>query len=199
MRKTAFLLALFTVTLASAQRFDVQSGRLENLKGISEYNITFNYEGIEVNGFESEAAFLADKIKKRESHGDEEKAQAFRADWFANREKMYEPAFIDYFSKMFKNGEVKVGRNTQAQYTMEVKTTWIYPGYNAGTDVEPAKIGATITIKETANPSKILLVIEFEKLIGLKHNIMTNTLGDRISWAYEKLARNLALQLKRFL
>jgi len=44
----------------------------------------------------------------------------------------------------------------------------------------------------------ILLVIEFDKAIGLQHQI-GNTLGDRISWAYEKLAKVFGMQLKRIL
>jgi hypothetical protein len=199
MKNNLVLLVCFTAAIASAQRFDILSGKLENIKGIAQYNVTFDYTGIEVNGFESEAAFLAEKMKKREDHGHPEKAQRFREDWFANRENLYEPAFINYFNNMFKAAEIKVGRNPSAQYTMAIKTTWVYDGYNAGTDVQPAKISAVITISETQKPSKELLVIAFDKVIGIKRSIMTNTLGDRVSCAYEKLAKNLALQMKRFL
>jgi hypothetical protein len=196
MKKILCLILLMMSAVASAQRFDIISGGLENLGGIKEYNVTFDYTNIEVNGFESESAFLTDKMKKRENR--EGKAEEFKEDWFANREKMYEPAFIDYFNKMFKDGEAKIGKNPDAKYTMDVKSTWVYPGYNAGTDVQPAKLSAVITIKETANPSKTLLVIEFEKVIGIKHGL-GNTLGDRISGAYEKLAKNFTLQIKRFI
>lgn len=199
MKTIILVLACFTTAFASAQRYDIIAGKLENIKGIAEYNITFDYTGIEVNGFESEAAFLAEKMKKREDHGHPEKAQRFREDWFANRENLYEPAFINYFNNMFKAAEIKVARNDKAKYTMAIKTTWVYDGYNAGTDVQPAKISATITIMETADPSKELLVIAFDKVIGIKRSVMTNTLGDRVSCAYEKLAKNLALQMKRFL
>lgn len=199
MRQLSFWFVLLFTTFAWAQRYDIVSGKLENLKGITSYNVSFDYTGIHVNGYETESAFLEEKMKKREDHGHADKAQQFREDWFANREKMYEPAYIDYFNKMFKDGEVKIGRFPEAKYTMAVKTTWVYDGYNAGTDVQPGKISATITISETNNPTNVLLVIAFDKVIGLKHNIMTNTLGDRVSWAYEKLAKNLALQMKRFL
>ena len=101
MKKIVLLLLLITFKL-SAQRFDVLSGELKNLKGITEYNVTFDYSEIMVNGFNSEAEYLEDKMKKRENV--EGKAEKFKEEWYANRKNMYEPAFIDYFNKSFKNG-----------------------------------------------------------------------------------------------
>jgi len=195
-RITVFLFVLVSVSCL-AQRYDAKKGDFKNLKGIAEFNVTFDYNGQIVNGFDTEEEFLNEKMHKREHR--EGAAEKFHEDWFSNREKQYEPAFVNYFNKMFKDGQVKVGKNPEAKYTMHLKTTWVYPGYNAGTDIGPAKVSAIITVSETYNPANILLMVEFDKVIGLKHDIMTNTLGDRISWAYEKLAKNLALQLKRFL
>jgi len=188
------ILAFFSIT-AIAQRFDIQQGSLKNLKGISEYNVAFDYSDIKVHGFETEEAFLREKMKKREEQGRDEE---FKAEWFESRSRLYEPAFINYFNKSFKKGEIRVGVLPEAKYTMEIKTVWVYPGYNAGTAIEPAKISALVTVRETANPANILVAIYFDKSIGLEHDL-GNTLGDRISWAYEKIAKNLAMQLKRFL
>ena len=91
-----------------------------------------------------------------------------------------------------------MAENPAAKYTMDIKTTWVYPGYNAGTDTERAKISVIITVKETANPTNVLVAIAFDKSIGLSHEL-GNTLGDRISWAYERVAKNLTIQLKRFI
>lgn len=196
MKNTFALLLLFSVSLLTAQRFETLSGEFKNLKGITEYNVTFDYSQIIVNGYKTEAEYLEDKMKKREKV--EGKAEKFKEEWYANRKNMYEPAFINYFNKSFKNGEIKVSENPAAKYTIEIKTTWVYPGYDAGTATEPAKISAIVTVKETANPDNILLSIAFDKSIGLKHDL-GNSLGDRISWAYEKVAKNFTIQLKRFL
>lgn len=194
MNKIVWLLLLVGAQL-SAQRFELLKGELKNLKGISEYNVTFDYSDLTVHGYNTEAAYLEDKMKKREKSG---KAEQFKQEWYANRKNMYKPAFINYFNNVFKKGEIRVGENPSAQYTMEIKTTWVYPGYDAGTDTEPAKISAIVTVIETANPANVLCSIAFEKSIGLSHEI-GNSLGDRISWAYEKVAKNLTIQLKRFL
>jgi hypothetical protein len=191
-----YLFLLLLSISASAQRYELLSGDFKNLKDINEYNAVFDYSQVKIHGYDTEEEYLTDKMKKRENV--EGKAEKFREDWFAYRANLYEPAFINYFNKVFKKGEVKVGQNPEAQYTMNIKTTWIYPGYNAGTAIEPAKISATFTVYETANPQQILLSVGFDKSIGLEHEL-GNTLGDRISWAYERLAKNFTIQLKRVL
>lgn len=201
MKKTTVLFFLFLVsTVSFGQRFDILSGQLENLKEISEYNITFDYKDLQVNGFDSEQAYLDEKIEKRKNYDNGKdlsgKAEKFEKDWYADRQNKYEPAFIDYFNKRFENGEITVGKNSDAKYTMNIKTLWIYPGYELA-QVEPAKISAVITISETANPSNILLAIKFDKSIGIVKDHREQ--GDRIAGAYERLAKNFVIQLKRII
>lgn len=201
MTKQLFLfLFLFTSFSVFSQRYKILSGDLKNLKDITEYNCTFDYKDMEVNGFESEEAFLKDKIEKRKKYDDGKdlkgKAAAFEKDWFEDRKDKYEPGFIAYFNEQLKDKNTKAGTNPEAKYTLNVKTTWIYPGYEVA-NVEPAKISATITIYETTNPSNVLLIIAFDKSIGIVKDYRGQ--GDRIKGAYEKLAKNLTLQMKRFL
>ncbi|HEY0091343.1 MAG TPA: hypothetical protein VGB43_02560 [Flavobacterium sp.] len=193
MKKIALLLILFSTVYVSAQRYKLVTGDFSKLGNIAEYNVTFDYSDIQVHGFESEAAFLKDKTEKRANV--EGKAEQFEKDWFENREKQYEPKFIEYFNNQFPKGETKVSNNRQAKYTMNIKSTWIYPGYFA----EPAKLSAIITVTETLNPQNILVVVEFDKATGFEQKMFNGDLGQRISGAYAKLARNITLQLKRFL
>jgi hypothetical protein len=58
------ILFLFSFSIVSAQRFDIVSGRMSNVKGITVFNATFDYTNLEVEGFETEEAFLADKTEK---------------------------------------------------------------------------------------------------------------------------------------
>ena len=57
-KATALVLLFIFTTIVNAQRFDMLSGKLENLKEISEYNVVFDYSDLEVNGFDSEQAYL---------------------------------------------------------------------------------------------------------------------------------------------
>jgi len=197
MKKSIVLLFLFFISVVSAQRFDVLSGKVSNLKGISAYNVTFDYTNQKVQGFETEEDYLAEKRDKR--IGVEGESEKFRKDWFEDRENKYEPKFIEYFNKRFEKGEIKCGKNSDLQYTMNIKTTWIYPGYSVVAGAQPAKISAIITVVETANPKNILVEMEFDKSIGLEQGQFEFDQGYRIARAYEKLAKNMVMQLKRFL
>ena len=183
-----------------SQRYTIISGDLKSLKGIYEYNCVFDYKGMQVNGFDSEEAFLKEKIEKRKKYDDGKdlkgKAESFEKDWFEDRIKKYEPAFMNYFNTMLEKENVKATKSDQTKYTMSVKTIWIYPGYEVA-NVEPAKITAVITFYETSNPSNVILSIQFDKAIGIVKDYRGQ--GDRITGAYEKLAKNLTIQMKRFL
>lgn len=200
MKKYLILLMLFCISSVFSQRYTILSGDLKNLKEISEYYCSFDYKGMEVNGFESEEAYLKEKINKRKQYDNGQdlkgKAVAFEKDWYGDRKNKYEPAFINYFNEQLESKNVKAGTNPESKYTLNVKTTWIYPGYEVA-QVEPAKISAVITIFETANPSNVLVVIAFDKSIGIVKDYRGQ--GDRIKGAYEKLAKSLTLQMKRFL
>jgi hypothetical protein len=82
---------------------------------------------------------------------------------------------------------------------MIIKTTWIYPGYNVVANSQPAKLSAIVTVVETLNPKNEIVTIEFDKVIGLEQDQFDFDPGFRIAGAYEKLAKNITMQLTRFL
>lgn len=185
------MLLLVVSSAAVAQK--VTTGNFKNLKTITEYNLVFDYTGLTVDKFKTEEEFLADKMKKREEKGT---ADEFKASWFADRQGRYEPKFIESFNKRF-DGKVKADKGlTSAKYTMTVKTTWIYPGYNIGITRSDAKINATITVTETANPSNVLLQVNYEKIHGEGAMGYDFNSGYRISEAYAKIAKELASDIK---
>lgn len=194
MKKIAIIALLLVSGITLAQKKKVLSGDFKSLKGISEYNLVFDYSNLKVDKFDTEEEFLADKMKKREEKGTDED---FRKSWFSDREERYEPKFIESFNKRF-DGEVKADRKlTSAKYTATVKTTWIYPGYNVGVMRQPAKVDAIITIVENANPSNILLTVKYEKALGNGAMGFDYNSGYRISEAYAKLAKEFAGEVKK--
>ncbi len=193
MKKSLLFLALLFTFQGFGQRFTVLEGNYKNLKGISQYNVTFDYSNLKVHGFETEADYIREKKFKR--IGKEGGGEAFEKDWYEARENQYEPAFIAYFNKKFEKAQIVCSKNSELQYTMNVKTTWIYPGYFS----EPAKISAIITFTETKNPGNVLFSLEYEKSIGYEDGDFNGRLGNRIKGAYEKIAKNITLQLKRLL
>lgn len=173
MAKLCTLLALLICTALFAQE-KVVEGSFKSLAGITSYNVVFDYKDIKVYFFETEEDFLKDKMAT-----------------------LYEPKFIAYFNERMK-GKVRVGKNPSVQYTILVKTTWLYPGYNVGIGREEAKISAVVTVYETANQANVLLKVEYDKSIGIEPTEKSLDPGYRIAGAYEKLAKNLTIQLKRF-
>lgn len=184
-----FLLCLSN--LIFSQRFKIIEGDLKNLKGITSYQVQFNYDKVAVHGFDSEEDFLKDKIEKRKNNP--EKAEAFERDWFLNREKYYHPAYIEFFNDFFKEGECKIDEN--GTYLMKVNVVWVYPGYL----VEPAKVSAIIDFYNVKDLNAKLLSIKFDKVIGYEKNAYVAEEYERFIGAYKKLAKNLALQIKRVL
>ncbi|MTH16422.1 hypothetical protein [Flavobacterium sp. LC2016-01] len=187
--KLIIIVSIVFTSFSYSQRYKIYEGSFENLNDIKLFKVEFNYENIQVHGFDSEEDFLKEKMEKRKS--DPEKAANFRRDWFLNREKYYNPAFVNYFNNYFKKGERKIVADSDSQYLMKVNLTWIYPGYA----IEPAKLSATIDFIDTSN-SKKLLVIHFEKVIGIEKKAIEINEYERVIGAFEKLAKNLVIQLK---
>lgn len=193
--KKAVLLLLLVSSAAIAQKMKVVSGDFKNLAGIKEYNLAFDYAGVTVDKFKTEEEFLADKMKKREEKG---KDEDFKTSWFADREKRYEPKFIESFNKRFDDGAVKADKGlTAAKYLMTVKTIWIHPGYNVGISRSNSKITTEITISEAANPSNKLLVVNYDKAEGAGAMGYDFDSGYRISESYAKLAKEFAADIKK--
>ena len=196
MKQYFLFIFIFWVGVTFSQQ-KILEGNFKNLKGISTYSVTFDYSGLQVHGFNSEEEYLKEKMEKR-AHKEGE-AEKFKSDWYADRSAKYEPKFIEYFNKRFDKGEIILAKDSNAKHTMNVKTTWIYPGYNVVAGNEPAKISAIITIFETENPTDILLKVEYTRSIGLEEGMFDFDQGYRIAGAYEKLAKNIVMQLKRLL
>lgn len=188
-RKILLIVSIVFITVGYSQRFKELEGKFENLSAVNSFKVEFNYEKIQVHGFDSEEDFLNEKMEKRKA--DPEKAENFKKEWFLNREKYYNPAFVNYFNTYFKKGECKIVDDSP--YLIKVNLTWIYPGYA----IEPAKLSATIEFIDTTN-SKKLLVVHFDKVIGFEKNVVVVVNEhERVIGAFEKLAKNLAIQLKR--
>ncbi len=193
MKKALFAIILLVSFFTSAQRFTIISGSLDNLKGILEYKVSFDYSNIKVADFATEEEYLHEKMEKRQAK--EGASEMFKQDWYDDRANKYEPKFIEYFNNRFEKGQLKIDKRSNSNYEMKIKTTWIYPGYV----IEPAKLSAVITISEIGSAKPALLTIAFDKVIGIESNAYNGDQGFRIAGAYEKLAKVFTIQLKRIL
>lgn len=178
-------------TVILAQKSKVTEGDWNALKGISEYTLVFDYSNLVIPKFDSEEAFLADKMSKR----DEKEAgtgEKFKESWFSDRENFYEPRFIETFNDRYKDNLVKVDKNlNSAEYTMKIHTTFMYPGYNVGVVRHDSKIEVTLSVYKNDSPEKILFSADYTKINGEGNGGFDYNSGQRIADAYIIFARKL--------
>lgn len=190
MKTKTLLIALLITSFTFAQKAKVLDGSFKNLKGITEFNLVFDYTDVQVPKYKSEEEFLADKVKKR-NEKEAGTGDKFRESWFADREARYEPKFIESFNKRYDH--LKIDRDLDtAEYTMVVHTTLLYAGYNIGISRQNSKIDAIISVYKNDAPDNILVSVKYTKAEGGGAMGYDFDSGYRISESYAKLAKTLA-------
>jgi hypothetical protein len=187
----------------SAQEITIISGNYKSLKGISEYNLIFDYSNLTVTDFENEEAYLQKTMLEKEQ-AKTGNARIFREEWFSDRAYRYEPRYCKAFNEYFKKEEIKVIKDRpNLPYTMQVHTIEIYPGYNNGFTRKSANLKAIISIFETSNPENILFSAEIIKAEGTYSGDKAVLKGfdfhqgERIAYSYWNLAKYFAKELRR--
>ncbi len=191
-KQLTIALMLVCTTFMFAQKAKISEGSFKNLKGITEFNLEFDYTDVQIPKYKSEEEFLKDKMKKRDEK-EPGTGEAFKKSWFDDRDKRYAPKFIESFNKRFEDGEVKVDRElNSAEYTINIHTTLLYAGYNVGVSRKNARIDAVITIFKKDNPDQPILKVNYEKVEGGGAVGFDYDSGYRISECYAKLAKTFA-------
>ena len=193
----SIILMFLCTSFIYAQKSKVQQGDWKNLKGITKFNLVFDYSNLEIPKYDNEEAFLKDKMQQREEkeQGDGER---FKKSWFDDRENRYEPKFIESFNKRWDESEVVVGKDlADADYTIKIHTTFMYPGYNVGVMRQNSKIDAVLTIYKKDNPNTPVFEVKYTKAEGSGALGYDFNSGYRISEAYAKLAKTFAAELKK--
>lgn len=191
---TLAILLIFSTT-AIGQKLKVQEGDLKNLKDIKVYAMEFDYNDLQIPKFDNEEDFLKDKMDKRDEKepGDGER---FKKSWFDDRPNRYHPKFIESFNKRFDDSIVKV-QEEEADYTMKVHTTKLYPGYNVGIVRHNAEIDVTITVFKTGDESNTMFSGSYKDVRGAGAFGGDFDSGYRISECYAKLAKTFAKDLRK--
>ncbi|WP_055443951.1 hypothetical protein [Lacinutrix himadriensis] len=192
----AILFLLFFISNSFAQKAKIDKGKWKDLKDIQEYKVEFDYHHLEIADYESEEAFLKDKMQLREERkeGDGER---FKKSWFADRQDKYEPQFIDFFNSYHEDFNVKVSNKREdANYVMHIQTTFIYPGYNVGVWREDSKLRVTVTIYSIKNPNNILFSANIKGIKGGGAKGFDYNSGDRIAYSYALLANYIAKKIR---
>ena len=192
MKKIVSALLLFT-GITFAQDMNVVKGNFDFIKNQKEINIEFDYSDFtmmkenktEKQYVEERTAELNEKYKGN--------GNIWQKKWYSAKELIWTPKFLELINvvlqKEKKDLNFQEGLNTP--YTLIVKTTWLYPGWDAGIMKQPAKVSTNLKFVETANKSNVLLEITSQEAPGDQWgNNFSNE--SRLGEGYAKTAKSLA-------
>lgn len=152
-----FIALLLTGMYVSAQQVDLTKGDLSLLKEEKTINIEFTYEKMTVGDDGTEANYIK---RKTQENNEKEKGsgEIWARKWEEDKKQKFEPKFILGFTNLSKMTVSK-----DAKYTLIFNTRALEPGYSVGVSKRNAGIDGTVTIVETANPTKKLIVLSVER------------------------------------
>lgn len=176
---------LLTTTVANAQKWNKD---ISFLKGQTELNLQYTYDGLRVGKEGSEADYI-EKKKTDYAKKDPAKAEQFEQNWKSAPSRAYAPKFEALFNKIA-DGKIHAAQNlTSAKYTLIVNTTYIEPGYNIGITRQPAYCNFEMKLVETENPSNVLSTAILMNIIGQDVGGFDFDTSARISESYAKAGK----------
>jgi hypothetical protein len=175
-----------------APKMRILEGNMKTLKGQTSFQIKFTYDGMIVGTNTREEEYIADKKKLWEGK-EPGKGAAFEQQWFADRARLYEPAFIQNFERF---ARVKLNDST-ATYTLIVKTQRTEAGWNTGVMSHPGKIDGELWIVESADNRKVIARVGFYEFSGSDAYGGDFEMTRRIKSAYLLAGRGLGEFLRK--
>jgi len=187
------LMLCFFISGVNAQKIKVDEGELSSFKGITELNIEYDYSEMGVGKFKTEAAYIE---KKKKEYNDDEpgKGDTWETEWYADKEKTYQPKFEQLFNLIMLGEEtdMDIGFYPSSDYTLILKTTFLEPGYNIGISSKNASINVEISLVKTDDPSNVITHITMTKVPGRGAFGGDFDTEYRIGEAYAKAGKELA-------
>lgn len=192
MKTNRFLLVCMAFLLSSAafgQKIKIVSGNINDLQGMSELKLEYDYSGLGVGKFDVEADYLdkkvADKNEDEAGSGD-----LWRQAWFDDRPLRFEPKFEELLNDYAP--VIKSGQDVEAEITMLVHTTFIEPGYNVGVSRKPAMINLELIFSKGDEQVLVMTLTKSPGSGAMGYDFDT---GYRISEAYAKAGKSLGKYL----
>ncbi|MFN3405218.1 MAG: hypothetical protein ACK40G_14055 [Cytophagaceae bacterium] len=188
------LLMVFATTV-NAQKIKQESGNQDFLKGQSEINIVYVYDGMKIGRKgKPESEYTAEKVadhnKKEPGKGDK-----WLENWKGARTQRYEPKFEELINDVLSKKNVKFSQNSKAKYTLIVKTTMTEPGFKTPVASQPALADFEFIFVETENLSKELSKMSLKSVMGAQAMGFDFDAGSRIQESYAKAGKMLGKHL----
>ncbi len=190
------LLFLFSSTNLFAQKIKLVSGDLSFLKGQTKLNVEYIYDGMMV-GKKTEVEYIKDRMEKY-NKDEPGKGEKWLTSWKGDRTKRFQPKFEELLNKYLEPAKVSVSaNNSDAKYTLVLKTTFTDPGYNVGVSRKPSYIDVEVTFIETGKSATELAKITMLKAPGQDWGGYDFEAGYRIQESYAKSGKTLGAFLMK--
>lgn len=177
--KTIFATALLFFSInAHAQEVYLTKGDISILKGEKTINIELTYEKMTIDGYGKEESY----IKKKTAEGNLKEpggGDRWAGRWEEDKKTLFAEKFVLGFTK-----QNKMTVNKEAKYTLIFNTKALEPGYQVGISKKNAGVDGNVTLVETANRDKKLVVLFVQRAEDSKWRGAAFDAASRIGDAY---------------
>jgi len=197
MKKLIMTAAIAGITAFSmqAQKMKKTEGSIDPLKGEKALRIEFHYADMEVGKNLTEEEYIERKVteynEKEAGSGDK-----WRESWVNDRERRFEPKFIELFNKNTEKIGLVGTTDGAASYTLTVHTYYTEPGFNVGVVRKPAHIHVKYTITKSGS-DKVVAEYDQQKVPGADAMGYDFDTGSRIAESYAKAGKEFGKMLTK--
>jgi hypothetical protein len=183
-----------SVVVVPDQEIEIVSGTPKYFKNASSYYVWFDYTDLEIGGYENEAAYIA--YMREDAELRRKSADDWEQKWFADRETVFEPKFLELFTKHAGSKMIIDPNNKDQEFAIKLHTQFIEIGFNRNFKESPTYINVIVTITDI-NGAGEPLIISMKYIIGKEAMSSYSADFRRIEEAYAKCGKELAKYMRK--
>ncbi|MEX2410889.1 MAG: hypothetical protein WD607_05855, partial [Candidatus Paceibacterota bacterium] len=150
MKKLLFITIFVLGSNLYCQQMKVVHGDFDFISESDSINIIFEYEGLMLQADSiPEQLFIENRIKSLQKRNPED-AQTWEGEWQDAKQRLWPEIFATNLNSVFSKKQrvtFEQGLNS-AEYTLRVKTNWIYTAWHGGFMNQKPKVKATLQFVE---------------------------------------------------
>ncbi|GGD80970.1 hypothetical protein [Planktosalinus lacus] len=173
MNKFLLLTAILLCFNLYSQQIKILNGDFDFITERDTINLIFEYESLKLLADSiPEQQFIENRIKSLQKRNHED-AHTWEGEWQVAKQRLWPENFIRNLNRVVsKKNRLHFEQGlTSANYTLLVKTNWIYTGWHGGFMNQNAKVKATLQFVETSKPEIVLLELESFVHWGVHSNL----------------------------
>ena len=201
MKKLFMMLFVAFVTTAFAQTENsliIQQGNFDFLRDQTEVNVELRFENThyQVENF-TEEQYL--ERRKEDVLANRKRGEEGWQKWSEAWNRFKNTEYLNYFLKGIngKSKKINFKKDANTKYTLIIDAKWIYAGWHGGLIGQEAKLTSDLTFVETENPTKVVMKIYGDKILGKPQNKDFVMEYGRIAGAYEATGKEVGKAIKK--